>query len=64
MSNTHKFRINRILQGKTQHEIAQEAGITQAYVSQIERGIVPKPEILNRIARVLNMNEEAEDRGK
>lgn len=42
--------------GKTQEEIAQEAGIHVSYYSRIERGVVnPSIEVLESIAKVLKV---------
>lgn len=42
--------------GKTQEELAQEAGIHVSYLSRIERGVVnPTFEVLEQIAKALKV---------
>lgn len=42
--------------GKTQEEIAKEAGIHVTYLSRIERGVVnPSMEVLENIAKALKV---------
>lgn len=50
-------RRNRQARGWTQTQLAHKAGISQAFVSGIERGINPRPEpdTMSRLAEVLNI---------
>jgi transcriptional regulator with XRE-family HTH domain len=51
-----EVRIARVSAGLTQRDLAARAGLTQAFVSQIERGLaLPGIDSMVRVARVLGM---------
>ncbi|WP_233221343.1 helix-turn-helix domain-containing protein [Streptomyces carminius] len=51
-----RIRYHRTRRGRTQVAVAGLAGITEAYLSQIERGLkVPSADVLTRIAAELNV---------
>jgi transcriptional regulator with XRE-family HTH domain len=51
-----EVRIARVSAGLTQRDVAARAGLTQAFVSQIERGLaLPGIDSMVRLARVLGM---------
>ena len=52
----NEVRIARVSAGLTQRDLAGRAGLTQAFVSQIERGLaLPGIDSMVRVARVLGM---------
>lgn len=56
---TSHFKILRVMKGKTQVEVAREAGITQAFVSLIETNkAIPVGETKEKLARILKTQSE------
>ena len=50
-----RFRVLRVMKGKTQVEVAREAGITQAFVSLIEtKKAMPAGETKKRLAAIVD----------
>ena len=50
-----RFKVLRVLAGKTQTEIAREAGITQAFVSLIEtKKAIPTGETRKKLAAIVD----------
>ena len=49
---TSRFRVLRVMKGKSQVEVAREAGITQAFVSLIETKKVNRNETERKIAKI------------
>lgn len=55
MSVRKRFKVLRIIQGKSQQQIATEAGISQEFISLIETGKArPSGKVRDRLARVLD----------
>jgi len=52
------LRIQMIRGKMTQQEFAKKLGIKQCYISRYERGRVPRPEVLLKIARYANVSME------
>ena len=55
---TNKIRQLRVLSGRTQRELVQQAGLNTARVSHLEWGIQPRPEELDRIAEALGCHPD------
>ena len=55
------IRLERIRRGWRQVDLAQKAGITQAEVSSLERGLYVIPAARRRVLIVLELLHEAED---
>jgi transcriptional regulator with XRE-family HTH domain len=55
-----RIRINRVLRGLSQFELAQRAGCSFSLVSLVERGHQPKAENLKRIERALGLDDDEE----
>jgi len=54
-----ELAVARILKGKTQGELAREAGIPQSELSKVERGhYLPNPELERRLKEVYGWTEE------
>src|SRR5688572_5241089 len=49
-------RLRQEMGGRTQSEVAQELGVTQAYVSRMTQGHVPKRDIVERLISALNLD--------
>lgn len=52
------MRIQMIRGKMTQQEFARKIGIKQSYISRYERGRIPKPDVLLKIARFANVSIE------
>jgi transcriptional regulator with XRE-family HTH domain len=62
MSVGERLRRARLAKGWTQAELAQAAGVSQAYVSELERGRGGAPKRIAAISKVLGVSSEAEER--
>ena len=56
--NISPLRLERIKRGKTQIDLWQETGVPQWRISLIERGIPPKPDEAQKLARALEVLPE------
>lgn len=57
MSIGENIRLNRDKVGMTQDELAEKAGISRNYISDLENNrYIPSVKTLSKIAKVLNMN--------
>lgn len=54
-----RFKVLRVMTGKSQVEVAREAGITQSFVSLIETNkAIPAGETKEKLARILKTQSE------
>ena len=54
---TSRFRVLRVMKGKSQVEVAREAGITQAFVSLIEtKKAVPIGKTKKRLVAIVDVD--------
>ncbi len=53
-----KIKIARIIEGKTQMELADEIGVSKDYISALERGIInnPRLEVMKKLSKALNVS--------
>ena len=57
------MRAARLGRGLTQQDVSQKAGVTQAHLSQIERGLDAHYSVLLRVAEALGLTIEVRPRG-
>jgi transcriptional regulator with XRE-family HTH domain len=55
-----KYRLARLERGLTQTQLAVISGVKQPYISQIERGMVGRPEDMGRLSRALGLDKEGD----
>lgn len=54
-----KLRLYRLMSGKTQKQIAEKVGCTQALISMFESGrLIPGNKLRKALARALNKTED------
>jgi transcriptional regulator with XRE-family HTH domain len=59
MNKTNALRLMRLLSGKRQYDVGNEAGINQARISLIENQLVqPRQDEKERLAKALGMRPE------
>ena len=54
-----KLKLLRIRRGMEQAELAERCGISQSYISKMERqSVLPSIEVISKLAEVLNVDEQ------
>jgi transcriptional regulator with XRE-family HTH domain len=54
-----RLKQSRLKKGWNQEQLAKETGLTQASISQFEKGVrLPPPKIINQLADILNVSKD------
>lgn len=60
-----RLRVERLKRGISQKELAKQLGVTPSYLSRVEKGRLPFPDVLqDKINILFGINEEEETKAK
>jgi transcriptional regulator with XRE-family HTH domain len=58
MSLASKIRILRLAHGMTVYDLAKKVGKSAGYISKIENGEIPSPEVIYKLSQVFDLPRE------